>query len=187
MQSPSRREPGLSGQLGGRPLRRVVYSADAIQRRVAELGREIADCYTTADELLVLGLLKGSFIFVADLVRAIPLPVQVDFLTASSYGAGRVSSGDIQLRSNPATSIEGRNIVLVEDIVDSGNTIRHVMRVLADQAPASLELCALLHKRTVTLPHEARWVGFDAPGEFLVGYGLDFAEDFRHLPCIGAI
>ena len=178
---------GLTGHLGGRPLQRVVYSAEAIQRRVAELGREIAESYSPADDLLVLGLLKGSFIFVADLVRAIPLPVQVDFLTASSYGAGRVSSGVIQLRCNPAASIAGRNIILVEDIIDSGNTIRHVMSVLAEEKPASLELCTLLHKRTVTLPHEARWVGFDAPGEFLVGYGLDFAEDFRHLPCIGSI
>lgn len=183
------RTPAPTGRsrLGRRPLPRVVFSETAIQERVAELGREIAACYEPDDDLLVLGLLKGSFIFVADLVRRIPLPIHVDFLQASSYGKGRTSSGDIKLRYNPATSIEGRNVVLVEDIIDSGGTLKHLMPMLMEKGPASLELCALLHKRLVRLPHDARWVGFDAPEEFLVGYGLDFAEDFRHLPYIGSI
>lgn len=173
--------------MGQRRLRRVVFSEEAIRQRVAELGREIAARYGPEDDVLVLGLLKGSFIFVADLVRAIRLPIHVDFLLASSYGKGRVSSGKIKLRYNPAATIEGRNVVLVEDIIDSGSTIKRVMPMLMERNPASLELCALLHKRLVRLPQEARWVGFDAPEDFLVGYGLDFAEDFRHLPYIGSI
>ena len=174
-------------QLGPQPLRRVVFSEEDIRRRVAELGREIGACYGPGDDVLVLGLLKGSFIFVADLVRQIPHPIQVDFIVASSYGKGKVSSGEIQLMYNPQASIKGRNVVLVEDIVDSGNTLRRLMPVLMEGNPASLELCTLLHKRLIRLPREARWVGFDAPLEFLVGYGLDFAEDFRHLPYIGSI
>ncbi len=174
-------------QLGRRRLHRVVFSEDAIQRRVAELGQEIAACYGPDDHVLVLGLLKGSFIFVADLVRQIRMPIQVDFLHASSYGAGRVSSGEIKLWYNPGASMANRNVVLVEDIIDSGNTIQRVIPMLMDMNPASLELCTLLHKRLVRLPKEPRWVGFDAPEEFMVGYGLDFAEDFRHLPYIGSI
>ena len=174
-------------QLGQRQLHRVVFSEETIQRRVAELGREIAACYGPDADVLVLGLLKGSFIFVADLVRRIPMPIQVDFLIASSYGKGRVSSGEIKLSYNPGASLENRSVVLVEDIIDSGNTIQRVMSTLMDMKPASVELCTLLHKRLVRLPKEARWVGFDAPEEFLVGYGLDFAEDFRHLPYIGSI
>ena len=180
-------DPLTRPQLGPQPLRRVVFSEEDIRRRVAELGREIGACYGPGDDVLVLGLLKGSFIFVADLVRQIPHPIQVDFIVASSYGKGKVSSGEIQLMYNPQASIEGRNVVLVEDIVDSGNTLRRLMPVLMEGNPASLELCTLLHKRLIRLPREARWVGFDAPLEFLVGYGLDFAEDFRHLPYIGSI
>ena len=174
-------------QLGPQPLRRVVFSEEDIRGRVAELGREIGSCYTPQDDLLVLGLLKGSFIFVADLVRQIPHPIHVDFIVASSYGKGQESSGEVQLMYNPRASIEGRNVVLVEDIVDSGNTLRRLMPELMKRNPASLELCTLLHKRLISLPWEAKWVGFDAPREFLVGYGLDFAEDFRHLPYIGSI
>jgi len=155
--------------------------------RVAEMARETASCYELDDDLVLLGLLKGSFIFLADLVRHFDRPVQVDFLQASSYGKGRVSSGEVRLSYNPGASLENRNVVLVEDIIDSGNTIQRVAPLLKAQNPASLELCALLHKRLVRLPHEARWVGFDAPREFLVGYGLDFAESYRHLPYIGSI
>ena len=168
-------------------MRRVVFSEEAIRERVAQLGREIAACYGPDDDVLVLGLLKGSFIFVADLVRHIQMPIQVDFLLASSYGKGRVSSGEIRMWYNPGASVENRNVVLVEDIIDSGNTIKRVIPMLMERNPASLELCTLLHKRLVRLPKEARWVGFDAPEDFLVGYGLDFAEDFRHLPYIGSI
>lgn len=172
---------------GDRRLRRVVYSADDIRLRVAELGREIGGAYSAEDDVLVLGMLKGSFIFVADLVREIPLPVHVDFLVAASYGKQITSSGEVRLFYNPRTSITGRNVILVEDIIDSGNTLRRVVPLLLGRDPASLEICTLLHKRLVRLRKDARWVGFEAPEEFLVGYGLDFGEDFRHLPYIGSL
>ncbi len=168
-------------------LRRVVYSSDVIRRRVGELGREIGAAYTPDDDVLVLGMLKGSFIFVADLVREIPIPIHVDFLVAGSYGNRMTSSGEVRLFYNPRTTITGRNVLLVEDIIDSGNTLLRVLPLLLQQEPASLEICTLLHKRLTRLPRDARWVGFEAPEEFLVGYGLDFGEDFRHLPYIGAM
>ena len=168
-------------------LRRIVYSADDIRRRVAELGREIGEAYSAEDDVLVLGMLKGSFVFVADLVREIPIPIHVDFLVAGSYGKQMTSSGEVRLFYNPRTSLAGRNVILVEDIIDSGNTLLRVIPLLLQGEPASLEICTLLHKRLTRLPKDARWVGFEAPEEFLVGYGLDFGEDFRHLPYIGAM
>lgn len=175
------------GRLGDRQLLRVVFSAEAIRRRVEELGRAIGEAYAPGDDILVLGLLKGSFIFIADLVRHVPIPIQVDFLAASSYGKERVSSGDVRLVYNPEASMKGRHVILVEDIVDSGTTIKRVVPLLLEREPASLEICTLLHKRLAEFDRPVRWVGFDAPGDFLVGYGLDFAEDFRHLPYIGSI
>lgn len=174
-------------QLGGQALRRIVYTEDDIRRRVEAMGREISEAYGPGDELLVLGLLKGSFIFLADLVRHIHVPLQVDFLVASSYGGGRVSSGDVRLLYDPEASLEGRAVVVVEDIVDSGTTINRLVPLLKAREPKSLEICALLHKRIVTLDLEPRWVGFDAPREFLVGYGLDYSENFRHLPYIASL
>jgi hypoxanthine phosphoribosyltransferase len=170
-----------------RTPQRVVFSAEQIARRVAELGSEISSYYGEEDRLLVLGLLKGSFIFMADLVRAIPLPHQVDFLVVSSYGSGKVSSGDVRLLYDPASSLQGRAVLVVEDIVDSGTTLRRLLPRLEARDPTSLEVCALLHKRLEVLDPEPRWVGFDAPNDFLVGYGLDYAEDFRHLPYVASL
>jgi hypoxanthine phosphoribosyltransferase len=121
------------------------------------------------------------------LVRAIHHPLQVDFLIASSYGANRASSGKVRLLYEPDVDLRGRDVVLVEDIVDSGATMELLIPELEAKGPRSLELCALLHKRTVALGKEPRWVGFEAPPEFLVGYGLDYAEEFRHLPYIGSL
>lgn len=177
----------VRAQLGTQELKRVVFTEVMIRRRVREMGRDIGAWYGPDDDILVLGLLKGSFVFVADLVREIPRPIQVDFILASSYGEERVSSGEVRLVYNPRTDIAGRHVVLVEDIVDSGNTINRLVPLLLDRKPASLELCTLLHKRLSHPKKEPRWVGFDAPEEFLVGYGLDFAESFRHLPYIGSI
>jgi hypoxanthine phosphoribosyltransferase len=165
----------------------VAFSADAIRQRVRELGREITDSYP-GGELLVLGLLKGSFIFVSDLVREIERPLQVDFLIVSSYGSETVSSGNVRLVYDPETRLEGKHILLVEDIVDSGRTLSRVMGVLQERGPSSIEVCALLDKHVSTfLPHPPKFVGFDAPEEFLVGYGLDHAENFRHLPYIASL
>jgi hypoxanthine phosphoribosyltransferase len=173
--------------LGATSFGRVVYSEVEIAHRVEEMGAAITAHYGERGRILVLGLLKGSFIFLADLVRTIRLPLQVDFLVVSSYGSDTVSSGEVELLYGSDTSVAGRHVLLVEDIVDSGTTLERLLPVLEERGPASVEICALLHKRLVTLEKEARWVGFDAPPEFLVGYGLDHAEEFRHLPFIGSI
>ena len=172
---------------GGRKLARVVLDEAMIASRVRELGAQITTAYPSGD-LLVLGLLKGSFIFLSDLVRAIERPLQVDFLVAASYGAETVSSGDVQLLYDPATRLEGKHILLVEDIVDTGRTLNRLVTLLRERQPRSLEICALLHKHVAAgLMLEPAFVGFDAPSAFLVGYGLDHAEDFRHLPYIASL
>ncbi len=170
-----------------RHVDRVVFHEKAIQQRVSELAGEIGSHYRDG-ELLVIGLLKGSFIFLADLVRRIPRPHKVDFLVAASYGDETFSSGTVRLLYDPETELEGKHILLVEDIVETGNTLNHVCRLICRRSPESLETCTLLHKRIAAgLEVEPRFVGFDAPPVFLVGYGLDHAEDFRHLPYIATI
>jgi hypoxanthine phosphoribosyltransferase len=174
-------------RLSGRAVKRIAFDEDAIALRVGELGREITNAYPDG-ELLVLGLLKGSFIFLSDLVRQISRPLQVDFIVASSYGDGTVSSGTVNLVYDPETRLEGKDILLVEDIVDSGRTLNRLMTILHERKPRSLEICALLHKRIAKdLKFDTKFVGFDAPNEFLVGYGLDHAENFRHLPYIASL
>ena len=174
-------------RLLGRALRRIVYTKDEIAERVRELGREITHEYAEG-ELLVLGLLKGSFIFLSDLVREIERPLQVDFLVAASYGDATVSSGNVRLLYDPETELEGKHILLVEDIVDTGRTLSRLMDLLQARKPRSLEICALLHKHIATeLRYPTRFIGFDAPNEFLVGYGLDHAENFRHIPYIASL
>ena len=174
-------------RLGGRSLRRVVFDEAAIARRVGELGAEITDSYPDGD-LLVVGLLKGSVIFVSDLVRAIRRPLQIDFLAAASYGSGTTSSGIVRMVYDPETRLDGRHILVVEDIVESGRTLSRLLEIIRTRGPRSLAVCALLHKRIESaLQVPVRFVGFDAPREFLVGYGLDHAEDYRHLPYIASI
>ncbi|MGH7663619.1 MAG: hypoxanthine phosphoribosyltransferase [Gemmatimonadaceae bacterium] len=177
----------LDPRLAGRPVRRIVFEQARIAARVRDLGREISAAYPGGD-LLVLGLLKGSFIFLSDLVREITRPLQVDFLVAASYGEATVSSGSVRLLYDPETILEGKHILLVEDIVDSGRTLSRMMELLEARNPQSLEVCALLDKNiAAALARPARFVGFDAPHEFLVGYGLDHAENFRHLPYIASL
>jgi hypoxanthine phosphoribosyltransferase len=174
-------------RLSGRTVKRIAFDEDTIADRVSELGAEITAAYPDGD-LLVLGLLKGSFIFLSDLVRQIARPLQVDFLVASSYGDGMESSGTVRLLYDPETELRGKHILLVEDIVDSGRTLNRLMALLEERSPRSLEICALLHKRIADgLQHGTKFVGFDAPHEFLVGYGLDHAENFRHLPYIASL
>ena len=178
----------IRARTGGREVQRIVYSAEEIAGRVAAMGREITAYYPEAEELLVIGLLKGSFIFVGDLVREIARPLQVDFLVAGSYGSGTTTSGNVRLLYDPEASLQGRHVLLVEDIVDSGTTLNRLVPMLKEREPRSLELCALLHKHLAPdLALEPRWVGFDAPHEFLIGYGLDHSEDFRNLPFIASL
>jgi hypoxanthine phosphoribosyltransferase len=174
-------------RLLGRAVRRIVYTKEQIAARVHELAKEISAAYPEGD-LLVLGLLKGSFIFLSDLVREIDRPLQVDFLVASSYGDATVSSGLVRLLYDPETELEGKHILLVEDIVDTGRTLSRLMDLLQARKPRSLEICALLHKHIATeLRYPTKFIGFDAPNEFLVGYGLDHAENFRHIPYIASL
>jgi hypoxanthine phosphoribosyltransferase len=169
---------------GGRTFKSIVFGEETIAARVKELGEEITAAYPDG-ELVILGLLKGSFIFVSDLVRQIHRPLQIDFIVASSYGRNTISSGTVQLLYDPETRLEDKHIVVVEDIVDSGNTLRRLVTLLGSRHPKSLTICALLDKVEKHEPfEELRFVGFEAPPAFLVGYGLDHAEDFRHLPFI---
>ena len=174
-------------RLGNHSLARVVYTAQDIRDRVAILGREIHEALGPDEELLVVGLLKGSFVFMADLVRAIPRPLELDFIRVASYGTGTVSSGTVELLYDPETSLKGRSVVIVEDVIDSGTTLEWLIPLLQKREPRRLEVCTLLHKKIVSLDPHPRWVGFEAPNEFLVGYGLDCAEALRHLPYIAAI
>ena len=171
----------------GRPVKRIAYTQEQIAARVREMGAEITAAYPEG-ELLMLGLLKGSFIFLSDLVRQVERPLQVDFLVASSYGDATVSSGNVRLLYDPETELEGKHIILVEDIVDTGRTLSRLMDLLQARKPRSVEICALLHKHIATeLRYPTRFIGFDAPNEFLVGYGLDHAENFRHVPYIASL
>ena len=180
--------PEVRALMGGRALRRIVYSADAIAGRVRAMGAEITRAYPPDERLLVIGLLKGSFIFVSDLVREISRPLHVDFLIAGSYGGEMTSSGHVRLLYDPEVDLEGRHVLLVEDIVDSGTTINRLVPLLRERSPRSLELCTLLDKhQAAPLALQPRWVGFDAPDEFLIGYGLDYSENFRNLPFIASL
>jgi hypoxanthine phosphoribosyltransferase len=170
-----------------RELEEVVFDEETIRSRVVELGQEIGEYYQTGDLILV-GLLKGSFMFLADLVRCIRRPHELDFLVAASYGSSKESSGQVELRYDPETELVDKHVLLVEDIIDSGATLDRLVGILKTRKPASLEICTLLHKRMAkAVVSEPRFVGFDAPAKFLVGYGLDFAEQFRHLPYIASL
>jgi hypoxanthine phosphoribosyltransferase len=174
-------------QTGGHKLAAVVFDEATIDRRVRALGSEITAGYPDGD-LLVLGLLKGSFIFLSDLVRRIDRPLQVDFVVAASYGADMVSSGTVRLVYDPETPLRGKHILLVEDIIDTGRTLNRIVKVLREREPRSVRVCALLHKHVAEhLELEPSFVGFDAPPNFLVGYGLDHAENYRHLPYIASL
>src|SRR6267154_4807470 len=165
----------------------VLVSADDLQRRVAELGEEISRDYA-GRSLLLVGVLKGAVFFLSDLMRYIEVPVEVDFMAVASYGSATDSSGVVRILKDLDASIEGRDVVIVEDIVDSGLTLKYLLRNLGSRNPASLEVCALLTKperRKVDLP--TRYVGFEIPNRFVVGYGLDYAERYRNLPYVAAL
>lgn len=165
-----------------------LISAKAIAARVEGLAREIGTFFTGTDKLVVIGLLRGSFIFIADLVRELDLPVEVDFLEASSYGDRIESSREVRILKDLRGKIEGRDVLVVEDIIDTGNTLSRVVEILATRRPARLEVCALLDKpsrREVEV--KARWIGFEIPDRFVVGYGIDYAQRNRNLPYIGAV
>jgi hypoxanthine phosphoribosyltransferase len=165
-----------------------LISAKSIAARVEALAKEISDFFRGTDKLVVVGLLRGSFIFIADLVRELDLPVEVDFLEVSSYGNATESSREVRILKDLRGEIEGRDILVVEDIVDTGRTLRHVLDILATRHPRRVEVCALLDKpsrREVDV--KAKWIGFEIPDAFVVGYGIDYAQRNRNLPHIGAV
>lgn len=165
-----------------------MISAKAIAARIEVLAREIDREFADTEKLVVVGLLRGSFVFIADLVRELDLPVEVDFLEASSYGDAMESSREVRILKDLRSPIEGRDVLVVEDIVDTGFTLSHVLRLLKSRDPHKLRTIALLDKpvrREVDL--RADWIGFEIPDEFVVGYGIDFAQRNRNLPFIGKV
>ncbi|MGB7268950.1 MAG: hypoxanthine phosphoribosyltransferase [Albidovulum sp.] len=165
-----------------------LISAKSIAARVEALAKDITKAYAGTDKLIVVGLLRGSFVFIADLVREIDLPLEVDFLEASSYGDSTTSSREVRILKDLRGEISGRDVLVVEDIVDTGFTLSHVVSLLKSRNPRRLEVCALLDKpsrREVDI--RATWTGFEIPDEFVVGYGIDFAQRNRNLPHIGKV
>ena len=165
-----------------------MISAKSIAARVEALAKDISDHFTDADKLVVVGLLRGSFVFIADLVRELELPVEVDFLEVSSYGDAMESSREARIMKDIRGEIEGLDVLVVEDIIDTGHTMAHVLNLLSSRRPKRLEVATLLDKpsrREVDI--EATWVGFEIPDEFVVGYGIDYAQRNRNLPYIGKI
>jgi hypoxanthine phosphoribosyltransferase len=165
----------------------VLVTAEELQRRVAELGGQISRDYA-GRPLLLVGVLKGAVFFLSDLMRFIDIPVEVDFMAVASYGSATDSSGVVRILKDLDVAIEGRDVVIVEDIVDSGLTLQYLLRNLGSRNPRTLEVCALLTKparRKVDLP--TRYVGFEIPDRFVVGYGLDYAERHRNLPFVAAL
>lgn len=178
------RPDAASGNGLSAPPGTELIAADALQLRIAELGEEITADYAGRRPLLV-GVLKGAFMFMSDLIRRIDLPVELDFMAVSSYGASTKTSGVVRILKDLDVDLAGRDVLLVEDIVDSGLTLAYLRELLMARAPASLEVCALL-VREGSRPSaaELRYVGFEVPPEFVIGYGLDFAERYRNLPYI---
>ncbi|WP_264645994.1 MULTISPECIES: hypoxanthine phosphoribosyltransferase [unclassified Symbiopectobacterium] len=166
----------------------MIAEAD-VRARVSALGQEISQHYRGSDsDLVLVGLLRGSFIFMADLCRAIDVSHEVDFMTASSYGSGTSSTRDVKILKDLDEDIRGKHVLIVEDIIDSGNTLSKVREILRLREPASLAICTLLDKperREVEVKVE--WVGFSIPDEFVVGYGIDYAQHYRHLPYVGKV
>ena len=168
-------------------VKQILYTEEELRQRVKDLGGQIAADYAGRAPMLV-SVLRGSDIFMADLTRAINLDVTVDFMVVSSYGAGTVSSGQVEIKKDLSDSIEGRDLIIVEDILDSGNTLYYLLNVLKARKPASIRLCTLMDKPDRrTKPITADYVGFTIPDAFIVGYGLDYDEKYRNLPYVGVL
>ena len=168
-------------------IERVLFTEQELKDRVAEIAAQIDRDYAGKEPMLI-SVLRGSFIFMADLARAITLPCTVDFMAVSSYGSGTTSSGQVKITKDLSESIEGRDIIVVEDILDSGNTLSYLFQLLQARHPASVRLCTLLDKPSRrTKPVTADYTGFTVEDLFVVGYGLDYAEKYRNLPYIGIL
>jgi hypoxanthine phosphoribosyltransferase len=165
----------------------ILIEADSLRGRIADLGDEISRDYEGRD-LLLIGVLKGAVFFMSDLMRHLTVPCEIDFMAISSYGTATDSSGVVRILKDLDINIESRHVLIVEDIIDSGLTLSYLMRNLEARRPASLEVCALMTKperRQIAVP--VRYVGFEIPNKFVIGYGLDFAERYRNLPYVGVL
>jgi hypoxanthine phosphoribosyltransferase len=170
-----------------RAVTEILVDEESLRSRVAELGEEISRDYEGRD-LLLIGVLKGAVFFMADLMRQLTVPCEIDFMAISSYGASTDSSGVVRILKDLDINIEGREVLVVEDIIDSGLTLSYLMRNLEARQPASLEVCALMTKperREIDVP--VRYIGFEIPNRFVIGYGLDFDERYRNLPYVGVL
>jgi hypoxanthine phosphoribosyltransferase len=170
-----------------RDVAEILIDEEVLQRRIAELGEEISADYAGRD-LLLIGVLKGAVFFMADLMRKLTVPCEIDFMAISSYGGQTDSSGVVRILKDLDMNIKGRHVLVVEDIIDSGLTLSYLMRNLRSREPASLEICALMTKpsrREIDVP--VRYVGFEIPNRFVIGYGLDFGERYRNLPYVGVL
>ncbi len=165
----------------------VLFSEEQLKQRVREIAAEIEKDYA-GKEIMLISVLRGSFVFMADLCRAIDLPCTIDFMSVSSYGKGTTSSGQVQITKDLSEDISGRHVIVIEDILDSGNTLSYLLRLLEHRHPASIRLCTLLDKPDRrTKPVQVHYSGFTIPDAFVVGYGLDYAEKYRNLPYIGIL
>lgn len=168
-------------------MQEILFTREQLDARIKELAAEITRDYAGRAPLVV-GVLRGAFVFMADLVRQIDLPITLDFISASSYGAGTISSGLVDIRLDLDQDITGRDVLIVEDILDSGNTLSKLMKELGGRSPASLKLCVMLDKPDRrTAPIRADYVGFSIPDAFVVGCGLDYDQKYRQLPYIGIL
>ncbi len=168
-------------------IEEILITGEQIQTKVQELARRITEDYRARD-LLLIGVLKGAFVMMADLSRHIELPMEFDFMAVSSYGAATKTSGVVRILKDLDHEIAGRDVLLVEDIVDSGLTLNYLLKNLRTRRPGSLEVCALLHKTEAQrVPLEIKYTGFEIPSVFVVGYGLDYDERFRNLPFVGTL
>lgn len=165
----------------------IMLSEEEVDKRISELGKQISDDYA-GKEITLICILKGASFFACELAKRITVPVAIDFMKVSSYGSGTVSSGDVKIINDLSDSIEGRNVIIVEDIIDSGNTLNRLPKILMERKPTSIRLCTLLDKpsrREVEV--DVDYVGFQIPDEFVVGYGLDYDQKYRNLPYIGVV
>ena len=170
-----------------RDIERILLSEQEIAQKVTELGAQISRDYADKNPI-VLGVLKGSFVFMADLVRAIDVPCTVDFMSVSSYGAGTTSSGEVKIVKDFDQSVEGRHLIVIEDILDSGRTLSYLMKTLKARGAASIALCTFLDKpERRVVPVEVAYSGFTVPDAFIVGYGLDYDQKYRNLPYVGVL
>lgn len=171
-------------------IQEVLFTQEDLARRVGEIGAAITRDYTSAagDGIVLVSVLRGAAIFMADLARAIELPIEMDYMAISSYGNGAKSSGVVRILKDLTSEIEGRHVIVAEDILDSGLTLKYLLKNLSSRNPASIAVATLLRKKTEAQADiDCRYVGFECPDEFIVGYGLDYAERYRNLPYIGIL